>query len=92
MDSFEINMSPKELQGIKDVINSFLIALKNYTLYPEDHSICQKSVENAVILERVAETALGAIMINPQQSEISKALLDKHYLRKHGKDAYYGQE
>jgi len=31
-------------------------------------------------------------MINPEQGQISEALLDKHYLRKHGKDAYYGQK
>ena len=38
-----------------------------------------------------AATALATITINPQQGPITKALLDKHYLRKHGKDAYYGQ-
>jgi L-ribulose-5-phosphate 4-epimerase len=31
-------------------------------------------------------------MLNPRQTQISKALLDKHYLRKHGDDAYYGQQ
>jgi L-ribulose-5-phosphate 4-epimerase len=35
--------------------------------------------------------ALGTLQINPRQDAISQALLDKHYLRKHGKDAYYGQ-
>ncbi len=34
----------KELQGVKDVIGSFLIALKNFSLYPEKHLICQKSI------------------------------------------------
>jgi ribulose-5-phosphate 4-epimerase/fuculose-1-phosphate aldolase len=36
--------------------------------------------------------ALGTITINPNQGPIVDALLDKHYLRKHGKDAYYGQK
>jgi len=45
-----------------------------------------------VVLEQTATMALGTITINPEQGPISKALLDKHYLRKHGKDAYYGQE
>jgi len=49
------------------------------------------SVESMVVLEQTATMALGTITINPQQKPISKALLDKHYLRKHGKDAYYGQ-
>ena len=49
------------------------------------------AVESMVVLEQIATMALGAIMINPEQGPISKALLDKHYLRKHGKNAYYGQ-
>jgi L-ribulose-5-phosphate 4-epimerase len=49
------------------------------------------ALEAMVVLEHVAATALGTITINPSQSPISRALLDKHYLRKHGKDAYYGQ-
>lgn len=50
------------------------------------------AVESAVILEEIAKTALGTLTINPEQKQISKALLDKHYLRKHGKQSYYGQK
>lgn len=50
------------------------------------------SVESMVVLEQTATMALGTITINPEQKPISKALLDKHYLRKHGKNAYYGQK
>jgi len=50
------------------------------------------AVESMVVLEQIAAMALGTITINPRQGSISKALLDKHYLRKHGKNAYYGQE
>jgi len=49
------------------------------------------AVEAMVVLEHVAAAALGTITINPGQSPISRALLDKHYLRKHGTNAYYGQ-
>jgi L-ribulose-5-phosphate 4-epimerase len=49
------------------------------------------AVEQTVVLEQIAAMALGTITINPEQGPISKALLDKHYLRKHGKNAYYGQ-
>jgi L-ribulose-5-phosphate 4-epimerase len=49
------------------------------------------AVEAMVVLEQIATMALGTITINPDQKPISKALLDKHYLRKHGKNAYYGQ-
>lgn len=50
------------------------------------------AVEAAVVLEQIATTALGTIMINPNRNQIEKPLLDKHYLRKHGKNAYYGQK
>ena len=51
-----------------------------------------KSVENAVVLEQVASMAIGTLTINSKQKAISQVLLDKHYLRKHGKEAYYGQK
>lgn len=50
-----------------------------------------KAVESTVVLEQIAKMALGTITINPDQRPISNTLLDKHYLRKHGKNAYYGQ-
>jgi len=49
-----------------------------------------ESVEAAVVLEQVAKMAFGTICINPRQKKISQVLLDKHYLRKHGKNSYYG--
>jgi len=52
----------------------------------------QKAVKNAVILEEIAKTALGTITINPKQKQIDNALLEKHFLRKHGKNSYYGQK
>jgi hypothetical protein len=51
-----------------------------------------EAVENAVVLEQIAQMALGTICINPKQKKISQVLLDKHYLRKHGKNSYYGQK
>ncbi len=49
------------------------------------------AVENAVVLEEVARMASGALGVNPNQEAVAQALLDKHYLRKHGDNAYYGQ-
>lgn len=49
------------------------------------------SVENAVILEEVAMMAWHTIALSPDAA-IQQELLDKHYLRKHGKNAYYGQK
>ena len=50
-----------------------------------------KAVENALALEIVAEMALKALQLNPTVAPIPQALLDKHFLRKHGAEAYYGQ-
>ena len=50
-----------------------------------------KAVENAYALEIVAEIALKTAQLNPRVQPISKDLLDKHFLRKHGSGAYYGQ-
>jgi L-ribulose-5-phosphate 4-epimerase len=46
---------------------------------------------NAVVLEEVAELAWRTMVLNPQANPIAQELLDKHFLRKHGPDAYYGQ-
>lgn len=51
-----------------------------------------EAVEANVVLEQIATMALGTITINPKQGPIAEELLDKHYLRKHGKEAYYGQQ
>jgi L-ribulose-5-phosphate 4-epimerase len=51
-----------------------------------------KAVENAAVLEQVAAMAFETIALNPGINSISRTLLDKHYLRKHGKNAYYGQK
>ena len=49
------------------------------------------SVKNNLILERVAEMALFTFQLNPGQSALPHYILNKHYERKHGKNAYYGQ-
>lgn len=49
------------------------------------------SVYNAVVMEKVAEMAYKTITLNKDVNRIPQFLLDKHYYRKHGKNAYYGQ-
>lgn len=48
------------------------------------------AVYNAVVMEKVAEMALKSMMLGPKSS-MEQYILDKHYTRKHGPDAYYGQ-
>jgi len=50
------------------------------------------ALETSIVLEEVAKMALYTILLNPQADDIHQALLDKHFLRKHGPGAYYGQE
>jgi L-ribulose-5-phosphate 4-epimerase len=49
------------------------------------------SVKVAISLEHIAMLAFRSISINSSIGGIKKSILDKHYFRKHGKDAYYGQ-
>ncbi len=51
----------------------------------------ENAVHNAVVLEELAYMALNTEALNPNVGKMQQELLDKHYLRKHGKDAYYGQ-
>lgn len=51
----------------------------------------EKAVYNSVVLEELAMMALFTLQINPQVSRLNEALIQKHYQRKHGADAYYGQ-
>ena len=49
------------------------------------------AAHNAVILEAVARMAYYTLSINQNADAVGKTLHDKHYLRKHGSQAYYGQ-
>lgn len=49
------------------------------------------AVYNAVVLEKVAEMNLKTLALNSDAS-IKKYVLDKHYMKKHGPNAYYGQK
>lgn len=52
----------------------------------------EKAVYHSVVLEELAKTAFLTEKINPDAQRIKQTLLDKHFLRKHGSGAYYGQK
>jgi len=52
----------------------------------------EKAVENAFALEIIAEMAWKALQMNPATAPLSTELLTKHFTRKHGPAAYYGQK
>jgi len=51
----------------------------------------EKALYNSKILEEIAKMALLTLQINPHAPRLKESLIRKHYERKHGKDAYYGQ-
>ncbi len=52
----------------------------------------EKAVYNAVILEELAKIAALTLQINPEVPPLKQSLINKHFQRKHGKNAYYGQK
>lgn len=52
----------------------------------------EKAVENAAVLEHLARLASETLRVKPSVRPMQKVLLDKHFLRKHGPGAYYGQK
>ncbi len=88
-----------ELETGKLIINTFksidyhymkavLVACHGPFSWGED---AIEAVKISFALEEIAKIALYSIIINPSLKNIKKNLLDKHYLRKHGRGAYYGQ-
>jgi L-ribulose-5-phosphate 4-epimerase len=51
-----------------------------------------EAVRNAIALEQIAHMALETIKLNPGMSELPRYVLEKHFNRKHGLKAYYGQK
>jgi L-ribulose-5-phosphate 4-epimerase len=52
----------------------------------------EKAVYNSKILEELARMAYLTLQINPKAPRLKESLIAKHYQRKHGANAYYGQE
>ncbi|MHB8093935.1 MAG: L-ribulose-5-phosphate 4-epimerase [Candidatus Aminicenantales bacterium] len=53
---------------------------------PED------AARNALVLEKTAKMALGSLILDPRKDRLPDYILNKHYMRKHGPNAYYGQK
>ncbi|MBN2137693.1 MAG: L-ribulose-5-phosphate 4-epimerase AraD [Sedimentisphaerales bacterium] len=92
-NDYELNTGKAIVQRFADLdpaeVPAVLVANHGPFTWGQDAA---KAVESMVVLEQTAKMAIDTITINPQQGPINKALLDKHYLRKHGKNAYYGQK
>ena len=78
------------LQG-KNVLEIPAILVKNHGPFAWGKD-ADEAVYHAAVLEQVAKMSVLTETMNPGAPRADGYLLDKHYLRKHGKDAYYGQE
>ena len=76
------NLSPEEVEMV-------LVACHGPFAWGKDAA---KAVYNAAVLEELAKMAYLTLQINPATPPIKQTLIDKHYFRKHGKNAYYGQK
>lgn len=74
----------------KDVMAVPAVLCKNHGPFTWGKD-CMEAVHNAVVLEEVAKMAYRAEFINPEVKPAPQELQDKHYYRKHGENAYYGQ-
>ncbi len=75
----------------KDVVAMPAVLCKNHGPFAWGKD-AMDAVYHAVVLEEVAKMAARCRMINPDVQPAPQSLQDKHYLRKHGPNAYYGQE
>ena len=77
------------LENADDILSVPGILVKNHGPFTWGKDAAE-AVYHAVVLEAVAEMAIKTLSLNPQ-SLMQGYVLDKHYFRKHGKNAYYGQ-
>lgn len=90
-DKYEWNTGKVIAETVTDPDAIPAILVKNHGVFTWGASP-EKAVENAVTLEEVAKMAQITESLNAATPRIKQTLLDKHYLRKHGKNAYYGQK
>lgn len=90
-EAYEWNTGKVISESVTDVDAIPAMLVKNHGVFTWGGTP-EKAVENAVTLEEVAKMALLTEQLNGETPRIKQHLLDKHYFRKHGKNAYYGQK
>lgn len=86
---YELNTGKVIIETIKDALKMPGVLVKNHGVFTFGEN-ASKSVETAIILEEVAKMAFRTVQLN-RDALLQQYVLDKHYNRKHGKSAYYGQ-
>ena len=90
-EAYEWNTGKVIAETVTDTDAIPAVLVKNHGVFTWG-ATPEKAVENAVTLEEVAKMAHLTESLNGATPRIKQTLLDKHYLRKHGKNAYYGQK
>lgn len=90
-DAYEWNTGKVIAEAVTDVDAIPAILVKNHGVFTWGNTP-EKAVENSVTLEEVAKMAFLTYKLDENTPKIKQQLLDKHYFRKHGKNAYYGQK
>ena len=89
-EAYEWNTGKVIAEAVRDFIAVPGLIVKNHGVFTWGET-AEKAVENAITREEVAKMAFLTEQLNSDPQRIDQHLLDKHYLRKHGKNAYYGQ-
>lgn len=90
-EAYEYNTGKVIAEAVTDVEAMPAMLVKNHGVFTFS-ATPEAAVEYAVTLEEVARMAQLTETLQPNSTRIPQHLLDKHYFRKHGKDAYYGQK
>ncbi len=90
---YEANTGTVIIEAFKDLNPNYVpaVLVKNHAPFTWGKSAAE-SVHNSVVLEEVAMMAIQCKQLNPNVTPMPQVLLDKHFMRKHGPKAYYGQK
>lgn len=89
--AYEWNTGVVIAETVKNAMSIPAVLVQNHGVFTWG-ATPEKAVENAVTVEAVAKMALLTEALDPTATTVGQTLLDKHYFRKHGKNAYYGQD
>lgn len=91
--AYEENTGNVIIETFKGLNSNYVpaVLVKNHAPFTWGKNAAE-AVHNSVVLEEVAMMAIQAKVLNPKIEPMPQVMLDKHFLRKHGTDAYYGQK
>lgn len=90
-NNYELNTGKVIVETVKNPLDIPGVLVKKHGVFTFGTDAIN-SVNNAIILENIAQIAIKTLFVNKQTDEIAKFLLKKHHSRKFGKDKYYGQK